>query len=111
MPTIYELFGVAPDADTDAIKHAYRRMVREVHPDRFGGRSPTEQTAAAERFRLLTDAWSIVRDPSCGTLTMRSYPRQARILMPDQPVHLDLLDQESVDSVGPRQPLRVLSGK
>jgi molecular chaperone DnaJ len=63
MPTIYELFGVAPDADTDAIKHAYRRMVREVHPNRFSGRSPTEQTAAAERFRLLTDAWSIVRDP------------------------------------------------
>ena len=63
MPTIYELLGVVPDADTGTIQHAYHRLVREVHPDAVLGRLPTEQAAAAERFRLLTDAWSIARDP------------------------------------------------
>jgi hypothetical protein len=63
MPTIYVLLGVAPDADTGTIQHAYRRLVREVHPDAVLGRLPMEQAAAAERFRLLTDAWSIARDP------------------------------------------------
>jgi curved DNA-binding protein CbpA len=63
MPTIYELLGVGPDADTGTIQHAYRRLVREVHPDAVVDRLPMEQAAAAERFRLLTDAWSIARDP------------------------------------------------
>ena len=62
MPTIYELLGVAPDADTGTIQHAYRHLDRGVHPDAVVGRPPMEQAAAAERFRLLTDAWSIVRD-------------------------------------------------
>ena len=57
MPTIYELLGVPPDADTGTIQHAYRHLVREVHPDAVVDRQPMEQAAAAERFRLLTDAW------------------------------------------------------
>ena len=60
---IYELLGVAPDADTGTIQHTYRHLDRGVHPDAVVGRPPMEQAAAAERFRLLTDAWSIVHDP------------------------------------------------
>ena len=36
MPTPFVL-GVAPDAAVDEIKRAYRRLSRELHPDRTGG--------------------------------------------------------------------------
>ena len=32
-PDFYALLGVAPDADAREIARAYRRRLREVHPD------------------------------------------------------------------------------
>jgi hypothetical protein len=33
----YDRLGLDPDADTDAVKRAYREKVKEVHPDTEGG--------------------------------------------------------------------------
>ena len=54
----YELLGVSRDADAEAIKKAYRRLAMRVHPDRNS--SPD----AEERFKELTTAWEVLRDPS-----------------------------------------------
>ena len=32
-PDLYALLDVARDADADAIKKAYRRIARQLHPD------------------------------------------------------------------------------
>ena len=53
----YELLGVSRDADAEAIKKAYRRLAMRVHPDRNS--SPD----AEERFKELTTAWEVLRDP------------------------------------------------
>ena len=53
----YELLGVSRHADGEAIKKAYRRLAMQVHPDRNS--SPD----AEERFKELTTAWEVLRDP------------------------------------------------
>ncbi|WP_159607304.1 J domain-containing protein, partial [Agromyces humi] len=45
-----EVLGVAPDADEPEIDHAYRRLARELHPDRAIGAAPSTVQASSERF-------------------------------------------------------------
>lgn len=54
----YALLGVSPQATDDEIKRAYRRMARELHPDSTGGDS-----AAEARFKEVTRAYEVLRDP------------------------------------------------
>ena len=83
----YRILGVARDATTAAIKRAYRRLAKKLHPD-LGERGPEafqdlqaayETLADAERRRRYDEslahaspfgplAWSFVRNPSRGDL-------------------------------------------
>ena len=58
----YEVLGVARNADGDAIRQAYRRLARELHPD------VSTEPKAEERFRELTGAYTILSDPSARLL-------------------------------------------
>jgi len=53
----YEILGVAPDADEEAIKTAYRRAAREFHPDVNG--APEARVA----FEQATTAYETLLDP------------------------------------------------
>ncbi|MEN8374363.1 MAG: DnaJ domain-containing protein [Gemmatimonadota bacterium] len=57
-PDYYALLGVSRDAELAAIKQAYRRLALRYHPDRRGG-----DPSAAEAFRLVTEAYRVLRDP------------------------------------------------
>ncbi len=54
---LYELLGVPRDADADAIKKAYRRLARQLHPDV----NPDPETQ--ERFKEVTRAYEVLSDP------------------------------------------------
>jgi molecular chaperone DnaJ len=58
MTNPYETLGVAKDASQDAIKKAYRKLVREHHPDRNPG-----DAAAEERFKDVQAAYDLLSDP------------------------------------------------
>jgi molecular chaperone DnaJ len=54
---LYETLGVSRDADQDAIKKAYRRLARQLHPDV----NPDPETQ--ERFKDVTRAYEVLSDP------------------------------------------------
>ena len=55
-PDLYALLGVAPTADAAEIARAYRRRVREVHPDTAASpREPAELRAVQEAYLVLRD--------------------------------------------------------
>lgn len=62
-PDPYDVLEVSPDAPLAEIRRAYRRAVRETHPDRLAARGvPPEAVQIAEhRLRDLNHAWEEIR--------------------------------------------------
>jgi DnaJ-class molecular chaperone len=57
MADLYSQLGVARGADEAAIKKAYRKLAKELHPDRN-----KDNPAATERFSKVTQAYDILTD-------------------------------------------------
>lgn len=62
MLNYFKLLGVGPKAEGADIKAAYRRLALREHPDRHS-QSPEAEKEAAERFKLLLDAYRTLSDP------------------------------------------------
>jgi curved DNA-binding protein CbpA len=53
----YTLLGVSRGADDAAIKSAYRKLAKELHPDRN-----KDNPKAAEKFAEVTNAYDLLSD-------------------------------------------------
>jgi curved DNA-binding protein len=53
----YKILAVAEDADSKAIKTAYRKLARKYHPD------VSEHSQAEEKFKEITEAYEVLKDP------------------------------------------------
>ena len=58
MADYYGTLGVARTASDDEIKKAYRKLAMTYHPDRNNGSKDAE-----ERFKEITEAYDVLRDP------------------------------------------------
>jgi molecular chaperone DnaJ len=58
MADFYAVLGVARTASDDDIKKAYRKLAMTYHPDRNNGSKDAE-----ERFKEITEAYDVLRDP------------------------------------------------
>ncbi|HUQ88681.1 MAG TPA: J domain-containing protein [Vicinamibacterales bacterium] len=64
MKTHYELLGLEPTADADAIKKAFRREIARYHPDKVIHLGAEFQQMAATRAAELTVAYKTLTDPA-----------------------------------------------
>ena len=53
---VYAILRVPENADTETIKKAYRKLVKECHPDSCPG------DGAVERFEQISEAYAILSD-------------------------------------------------
>jgi len=58
MAEFYSVLGVERTASDDDIKKAYRKLAMTYHPDRNNGSKEAE-----ERFKEITEAYDVLRDP------------------------------------------------
>lgn len=54
----YAILGVAKDADAQAVKKAYRKKARQLHPDHNPGNKQAE-----EQFKRVGEAYGVLSDP------------------------------------------------
>jgi molecular chaperone DnaJ len=54
----YAALGVAKDAEAPAIKKAYRKLARDLHPDKNPGNAESEA-----RFKEVSEAYDVLSDP------------------------------------------------
>ncbi|MFL5525423.1 MAG: molecular chaperone DnaJ [Gemmatimonadaceae bacterium] len=59
MADFYSTLGVARDASDEEIKKAYRKLAMTYHPDRNNGAKDAE-----EKFKSITEAYDVLRDPN-----------------------------------------------
>lgn len=65
----YRVLGISRSADMDTIKKAYKKLAKQLHPDR------NPDPAAAERFKQVNDAFAILKDPE----KKRQFDRWGRV--------------------------------
>ena len=90
----YDLLQINPRADMDTIERVYRILAARFHPD-------NQQTADAERFRLLTDAYQLLRDP----VRRKEYDRQLEV-NPAGPLAI-FLGKEFTDGIDAEAKIRI----
>jgi DnaJ like chaperone protein len=59
VPDPYQVLGVSPDMPQDEIRRAWRRLVRETHPDSMIARGVPEEAVklAEKRLIAINRAW------------------------------------------------------
>ena len=62
-PDPYSVLGVAPDDDIETIRSAWRKQVREYHPDRLTARGMPEEAVklATRQLATINRAWEEIR--------------------------------------------------
>ncbi len=63
MKDYYTILGVEPDASPKLVKLAYRRLAREIHPDRMGHLSAAEQAGFSARMAEINEAYAVLSNP------------------------------------------------
>lgn len=77
-PDYYKILGAPADADATEIRRAFRRKVKEIHPD-----VAVDKTNANEAFLRVKEAYAVLSDPSRRTsydltrANMRARAREA----------------------------------
>ena len=59
----YDILGVDKNASEKDIKKAFRQLSLKWHPDKWVDKSEKEQKEAEEKFKKISEAYSVLSDP------------------------------------------------
>src|ERR1700747_2650511 len=90
----YDLFQINPRAEIETIERVYRLLAARYHPD-------NQHTGDGERFRLLSEAYQVLRDPA----KRKEYDRQFE-LNPAGPLPI-FLGKEFTDGIDSEAKIRI----
>jgi curved DNA-binding protein CbpA len=90
----YSVLGVSPTATHAEITHAYRRRLREHHPDL---RSRESNSEADERLRQILAAYALLRDSDRRAAYNRGHPSHSDT----HSVQIDVTHKDSADNQPP----------
>jgi DnaJ-class molecular chaperone len=93
MTSPYSVLGVSPIATQAEITHAYRRQLRDYHPDM---RSRDCNSGADERLRQVLAAYALLRDPHRRAAYDRAHP-----VKDTGPVTISVTKIDSADDQAP----------
>jgi DnaJ-domain-containing protein 1 len=71
----YEILGLSPSASAVEIKRAYRKRVKECHPDLFAGMDPQAQALAERWTKALNAAYAALKPRRLGARPSSTPPR------------------------------------
>lgn len=77
MESFYEVLGVPREASAQAVKSAFRREAKRLHPDLAASTSPGEARSREHGMRLLLEAYRVLSDPEKRRAYDRSLRRRA----------------------------------
>lgn len=63
MANYYEVLGLSNGASDEEIKKAYRKLSLQYHPDKLANKSEAEKKEGEERFKEISEAYSVLSDP------------------------------------------------
>ncbi len=82
--THYHVLGIAPDADADTIRAAYRSLARDHHPDRVASSSAV---SGGRDMPSINEAYRVLNDPGRRALYDRSLGASERGTTPASASH------------------------
>ncbi len=71
----YEILGVSPSASLLQIKMAYRKRIKECHPDLFAGMDQQARALAERWTKALNAAYASMKPRQAGTTPSPAQPR------------------------------------
>lgn len=60
---LYSILGVDKNTSDEEIKKRYRKLCLQFHPDKQNGKSDAEKKEAEEKFKEISEAYSVLSDP------------------------------------------------
>ena len=82
---LYELLDVAPSADADAIRTAYRRQMTLYHPDKVTALGPALRVVAEEQTKAINAAYATLSNPTSRAAYDRSLKTEEAPRPPPRP--------------------------
>jgi len=60
---LYKILGVESNVSDDELKKVYKKLALQYHPDRQNGKTEEEKRIAEDKFKEISEAYSILSDP------------------------------------------------